>query len=65
MTAHAMKGDRERCLDGGMDGYVTKPVNIREVAALLDRLAVAGGAGRLTLVAAWSRRRAHAVSFPA
>jgi two-component system, sensor histidine kinase and response regulator len=43
LTASAMKGDRERCLDGGMDGYLTKPVNIREVAALLDRLAVDGG----------------------
>ena len=42
LTASAMKGDRERCLDAGMDGYLTKPVNIREVAALLDRLAVAG-----------------------
>ena len=44
LTASAMTGDRERCLDGGMDGYLSKPVNIREVAALLDRLAVEGGA---------------------
>jgi CheY-like chemotaxis protein len=44
LTANAMTGDRERYLDGGMDGYLSKPVNIREVAALLERLAVEGRA---------------------
>lgn len=31
VTAHAMKGDRERCLDGGMDGYISKPINCQEL----------------------------------
>lgn len=38
MTAHAMKGDRERCLAAGMDGYTSKPIRIRELGQALARL---------------------------
>ena len=37
MTAHAMSGDRDRCLDAGMDEYLTKPVNSRELYATIEK----------------------------
>ena len=36
LTAHAMRGDRERCLAAGMDGYLSKPINPQELDALLE-----------------------------
>jgi signal transduction histidine kinase/CheY-like chemotaxis protein len=39
MTAHAMKGDRELCLEAGMDGYITKPVRFSDIEQTLAGLA--------------------------
>jgi two-component system, sensor histidine kinase and response regulator len=38
MTAHAMKGDRERCLAAGMDGYTSKPIRIRDLEQAIAQL---------------------------
>jgi two-component system, sensor histidine kinase len=37
MTAHAMQGDRERCLAGGMHGYVAKPIGRKDLAEVIAR----------------------------
>jgi two-component system, sensor histidine kinase and response regulator len=38
LTAHAMKGDRERCIAAGADDYVTKPIRIAELLAAMNRV---------------------------
>jgi CheY-like chemotaxis protein len=38
MTAHAMTGDRDRCLEAGMDEYVTEPISFREVDRILQQV---------------------------
>jgi two-component system, sensor histidine kinase and response regulator len=36
LTAHAMKGDRERCAAAGMDGYLSKPIHPQELDSMLE-----------------------------
>jgi PAS domain S-box-containing protein len=40
LTAHAMKGDQQRCLAAGMDGYLTKPIGQRKLDEILEKYMV-------------------------
>ncbi len=46
MTAHVMKGDRERCLEAGMDDYLAKPINPDEVFSVIGKWVGPGPGGR-------------------
>ncbi len=47
LTAHAMKGDRERCIAAGMDGYLSKPIHPHELDEILERYVVRSVAAAL------------------
>ncbi len=52
MTAHALKGDRERCLEAGMDAYVAKPIRADEVLETIGALIAATGESAAPAVSA-------------
>jgi CheY-like chemotaxis protein len=59
MTAHAMQGDRERCLAAGMDAYLAKPINAQEMIGVVEGLALASSSN-LNATPALADSAAHA-----
>jgi two-component system sensor histidine kinase/response regulator len=48
MTAHAMKGDREKCIEAGMDDYISKPLAVASLTAMLERVSKMNQDGKET-----------------
>jgi len=51
MTGYAMKGDRQRCLDAGMDAYICKPIRSQELYEVIEAVSIAHAAPKSDLAA--------------
>ena len=65
MTANAVKGDRERCIEAGMDEYVSKPIEPNQFLHLLDRMVPAGAPAAVTVTADGGESTRQDVAAPA
>ncbi len=54
MTAHAMKGDRERCLAAGMDAYISKPIQFEELLEVTESLSGSSALAAVSADSGWN-----------
>src|SRR5262245_28841304 len=65
VTAYAMKGDEQKAIDAGCDGYITKPIDTRSLSEVVARLFTNAASGAATLVTPAAVATALSTALPA